>query len=438
VIPALALTLALAAPAEPVAAPAELPLADALAELDRQNPTLAQVRARGEQAEGLARQALAGLLPSLVASGSYVRNSAEARVNLGALLATLPIPTPPSLPPPLVIQAEEQLTGSVALRVPLLVPTGWFDAAAARDGARGAAEVARAARLQLRAALVQAAHLARAGEETVSASERAVENAARLADSAARKVKAGTAAPLDALRAETERVRRESDLVRARAELERARLAVGVLLGREAPVRVLVGEPTPPGQAEAAEALVAEALSQRPELRAQEAQRAAAEAGVRSAWARLAPQLSATLSATASDQPFPTGKTEAWRLSVDLGWALYDGGARYGKRREAVGRLAEAAAAESAGRLQVAQEARDAARDLEVAGARLRLAEEQRRLADEAAGTAHRSYEAGVLSSLDVIDANDRLFLADVGLAEARARVAAARAALDRALGRGP
>ena len=46
-----------------------------------------------------------------------------------------------------------------------------------------------------------------------------------------------------------------------------------------------------------------------------------------------------------------------------------------------------------------------------------------------------RGFEAGVASSLDVIDANDRLYQADVGLADARARLAQARVALDRALG---
>jgi outer membrane protein TolC len=73
-----------------------------------------------------------------------------------------------------------------------------------------------------------------------------------------------------------------------------------------------------------------------------------------------------------------------------------------------------------------------------VALERLRLAVEQRRLADQAAGTAQRGYEAGVASSLDVVDADDRLYLADLGLAEARARLATARVALARALGRGP
>jgi outer membrane protein TolC len=73
-----------------------------------------------------------------------------------------------------------------------------------------------------------------------------------------------------------------------------------------------------------------------------------------------------------------------------------------------------------------------------VAAERLRLAGEQRRLASEAAGSALRTYREGVASSLDVVDANDRLFAADIGLAEARARLAGARVALARALGRGP
>jgi outer membrane protein TolC len=43
-----------------------------------------------------------------------------------------------------------------------------------------------------------------------------------------------------------------------------------------------------------------------------------------------------------------------------------------------------------------------------------------------------------VASSLDVVDANDRLYAADIGRADARARLASARVALERALGRGP
>jgi outer membrane protein TolC len=81
------------------------------------------------------------------------------------------------------------------------------------------------------------------------------------------------------------------------------------------------------------------------------------------------------------------------------------------------------------------QEVSDAARDLAVARERLRLAETADRLASEAAASARRSFEAGILSSLDVLDANDRLHLARTARAEARAQLAQARVALERAVG---
>jgi outer membrane protein TolC len=121
---------------------------------------------------------------------------------------------------------------------------------------------------------------------------------------------------------------------------------------------------------------------------------------------------------------------------VDLVWPLYDGGFRYGKLRQAQAQLSSARAGEEAQRLAVLQEVVDASRDVAVAQERLRLAESQRRLAADAAASARRGFEAGVASSLDVIDANDRLYLADVGLADARARLAQAAVGLDRAAGR--
>jgi outer membrane protein TolC len=41
-----------------------------------------------------------------------------------------------------------------------------------------------------------------------------------------------------------------------------------------------------------------------------------------------------------------------------------------------------------------------------------------------------------VASSLDVLDANDKLYQAEVGMADARGRLGIARVAFDRALGR--
>ncbi len=407
-------------------------LVDALAQLDRQNLSIAQARSRASEADALARQATAALVPSVTASGSYVRNSAEARVAIGDFL---PLPPGVPRPEPIIIQPLDSFTASGALRVPIVVPNAWYDVAAARSGARAAGASAEVVRAQIRAGFAQAAYATAAGEEVVLASERAVESASAHARSAERRAAAGTAAPLDVLNARTEQVRRESDLVRARADLARGRLALGVLLGRPSPVRIAVPE-VPVGEAPPDAGLATDAVARRPEIAAQEAQVAAAQSAVRSARARYAPQLSATASAFASDVPNPTGEKKGWRATVDLTWPLFDGGLREGKALQARAQLETARAAQEAQRLQVMQEVADGARDVQVARERLRLADTQRQLAFDAAASASRSFDAGVASSLDVIDANDRLYQADVGLADARARLAQARISLDRALAR--
>ncbi|ACL66638.1 outer membrane efflux protein [Anaeromyxobacter dehalogenans 2CP-1] len=412
--------------APPDAAVAELTLEAALRELDAQSLTLAQARSRADEAGALVRQSAAALLPTLTAQGTYLRNSEG---------VTLALPGGPER----VIQPDESLSVTATARVPLLVPTAWFDLAAARDAARAEDLGAEATRRTLRTGLAQSAHGAASAEEVVAASERAVESAAELVRSAERRVAAGTAAPLDVLKSRTEQVRRESDLVSARAGLERARLALGILLGRRDPVRVVVPDGTTAPAPELdvpAEALAGEALEHRPEIAAQDARVAAAESGVRSAWARLAPQLSASGSAFAADTPYVSGEKDGWRVTLDLTWQLYDGGFRYGKRRQAEAQAAGARAGAEAQRLAVRQEVEDGRRDLRVARERLRLADTQSRLAGETAASARRSFEAGIASSLDVIDANDRQYLAEIGLADARARLAQARLALGRALGR--
>ncbi len=425
-------------PSTTAAAPfRELSLANALAELDRQNLTLAQARERVRAAGGVVWQAASPLVPSVTATGQVLRNRDEFALKLPPQLGSIA-----GLPAGgVTIQPLEQTQGTLSVRLPLVVPTAWFDLSQARGAERAAAAGAEATRRQLRAGFTQAAYAALATEEVVTAAERALQDAAELTRSAERRVKAGTSAPLDALKARTEEVSRKSDLVRARADVDRARLQLGVLLGREGPVRVTVpevGAAPVNGEGAGDDALGREAVGSRPELVAQRAQVEAADAAVRSGWARFAPQLSATGSAFASDIPYPTGKSDGWRATLDLTWAIWDGGLGVGKRQQADAQAAEARAAEEAQRLAILEEVHDASRDLAVAREQLELAGQRRGLAAETAASARRSFEAGIASSLDVIDANDRLFTADVNLAAARARLAASAVALELALGRDP
>lgn len=445
---ALVLALMLTAPAARADAPTPptMTLDDALKQLDANNLTLAQARGRASEAGGIVRQAMAGLLPTLAVGGSYTRNNAEAKLSMNALLDSIeggisklsPVPVAldrSNVPKDGIIQPLESWTGQAALRVPLFAANAWPDYLATREAKQAAELSVEAARLQLRAVLVQAATWATAAEEISQASQRALDIAKAHEQSAQRAVIAGTATPLSHLQAKTEVVRRESDVVRTRAELEKAWLALGVLLGKPEPVRVAVPEPESAPALPALEGQLSDALVVRPDLLATSHQVEAAEWQVSSAWWRLAPTVSASFAVVGSNVNYVTGLPYGWKASVDLTWALYDGGFRYGKRQQAEAQRATARAALESAQLQVRQEVLDARRDLEVAAQRLALAKQQKALAEEAEKTADRSFEAGLISSLDVLDANDKLYLAEVGLADARAKVGMATAALAKATG---
>jgi len=231
-------------------------------------------------------------------------------------------------------------------------------------------------------------------------------------------------------------VRRESELARVLAERERSRWVIGSLLGVAGPVVVVLPQDPGPDERPEVEALLAEALSRRAELKADEAAIRAGESQVRSAWWRHAPQLSASVTGFASDVPFPSGDRSGWKATAELSWTQYDGGFRYGKLRQAEAGLEASRASFRARQVEIEREVRDALRDVAVARERLRLAEQQKALADQAASTAHRSVKAGLTGSLELLDADERAYQADVGLADARARLGIARAALERATGK--
>ncbi len=406
---------------------ARLSLPEALAELDRQNPSLEEARARAQAALAVVRQQVAPLLPNLQVSGGYFHNNAS---------VIIPAPQGGAIER-IYIQPLDAWQGGGSLRVPLVVPEAWFQVSASRDAALAAASGSDATRLKVRAALVQAAWTSWAGDQIVAASERAVKDAREQAESARRQVQAGTATPLNVLQAEASLSRRESDLVQARSDRARARIAVGVLLARPGPVDVVLPQ-LPPASSYDVAALSQEALANRPELVAQAAVVRSYEKQARAAQWRIAPQVSASIGGSGQTVPYPTGDQAAWRVSVDLTWTLYDGGFRYGKAAQADAQASEARAAETGARLQVLEEVQNATRDVEVARARLALAQSERATAAEAAASARRGFQEGVTSSLDVLSANEVLFLSDVQVASAGGRLGAALAALDRSVGRSP
>jgi outer membrane protein TolC len=409
---------------------AEVPtidLPEAVRRVEADNPDLAAMRAKVEEARAMATIAHAPMLPALSVTGSYARNDKEVSLAFGDLISGLGLPIqidPSKLPDPTVIQPLDAFSLSATARVPLLTPSSIGDSMAATSQIEAARATVDAVRLQLETAVVQACALAQAAEGVAEAARRAQSVAEAHRDATKRAVDAGTATNLALLQAEADVVRRQSEVVQAEANVDSGRRALGVLLGMDGPVRVTV--PT-----------LDDAVAPRkhPDLIAAQARADAAEKALLAARLRYSPNLSAWGMAAASTSPYVTGDKTLWKVGVDLSWTLVDGGAREGRMAAAVAQAEAARDTLRSTELKLAQATADAESALAVARERLTLATTQRDLAREAETTALRGVSAGTVTALEGRDAEERAFAADVGVAAATAQVVVAQAGLRRAKG---
>jgi len=417
-------------------------LDEALALLEANNPDLESAAAALDDAEAVVQSSLAAVKPFAGVSAGYMLNNEEAVLDLGdalggvgqALEQATGMPVDLSGAGVTTIQPRQALTGGAQVRVPLFAANAYADIKAARASVTSAKANRDAMRVRLRGALRQAAWLAGAAEAFVGVAERAARNAAAHLERTEQLVTAGQATGLSRSQAKLRVLRRRNDVLRARGELERAQVSMGVLLGREGPVRIQLPDIAAPVVSPDPEAAVA--LQHRSEVVARRADEKAAQLRVRSSRMRYAPTLEATFGGNVSTAEYVTGLNYVWRTGLSLRWTVYAGGARRGTKKRAEAGARRARAQRRRQELIVKQEVLDARRELELARATYALAVEEVSVATDAAGSAERRFAEGLAGSLDVLDALDASFQAELRREEARARAAAATAALDAARGR--
>jgi outer membrane protein TolC len=141
---------------------------------------------------------------------------------------------------------------------------------------------------------------------------------------------------------------------------------------------------------------------------------------------------------TASSNVPAMGHTVDGTISLNASWSIYDAGARSADARArdasaaiadlsstALVRSVDAQVRSAAMLLAAAQAALGAAQDAVVAG---------RKSADETAILYHQ----GLAKAIELVDANEQRFVAEVSYAEAEYSVASAYLALRQAMGNGP
>jgi len=413
-----------------------LTLDDALAMAKKRNRSLVVEQARLAQAQTNLSSAWALLLPTIAAQGRYTRNYTDfAFATPGG-----PNPADPSMPNPprsLLIQPINQLDAVISFTAPLIVPAAWSGLQSVKAGIAATEANVEAADDNVMFSVAQAFYAAAGADEVVVARTSSITVARATLANAKTRMSAGTVTKVDVDRAELALVRAEQLERDARQGRDQAYRSLATLIQMPDTQRFVVQPPAALAPASNVPDLQT-ALQLRPELRSLNLQLKAEELHARSyAW-RWAPSLSAFGNARKFNYDNFNADRYSWAVGAQLDWVIFDGGNRDAQRH-----LANAQADESQAQAAVfADNVRD-----DMANARglldtkrhgVAAATRSVELATETIELVRTQYEAGTVTQVDLLQAQDGLVGAQLSLVQAKFDVAVADLTLRRAAGTFP
>lgn len=262
-------------------------------------------------------------------------------------------------------------------------------------------------------------------------------------DDIAKMLERGVTTRIDLLRAETAVAAAQEELTKARngESVALAALANAMGLSPTLPIQVVAsasiensGLPDLPTDLNGA---IEEALRQRPEVRALEAQLFSAREGVRVAKSEQRPQVGVFFQYDAQRQTTMPDMGR-WLAGVMVSWNLFDGGATKAAVEQASEQVRQLEAALAELRNGIALEVTSAFLNVESAKQRVKTAEKAAATAEEGVRLVRLGYQNGVNTITDFLTAQAELTQAQISLVVALSDLRVAEAQLWFALGRSP
>lgn len=395
-------------------------LREALQLTARQGPDVAAARAQAAVAQASVRKAWTAWQPDISANGTLDHTNATAQIPGGVFG-----------PNPITIVAQNSRYATIQIAQPLLSPQGLFGPSAASAGAEAAARGADEAREQTLLATART-YLGLQGLEGLLQAAHEAEKVALAREKDARaQIAAGTAVEISLLRAQTETAAARVQI----ANLEGQRDSLLPLL------EALTGEPIQPGPQMGDDLRELTAEAQQPweqsfAVRSAAAAVRAGEGAVRLDNFAWMPTVAGVARENYNSNGGFAGRQWTWDLLLTVNVPLYDRGMRYAQRAEDTAKLSQAQAQLASARARARAAWLGGRANLSSAQASLEQAQIQAELAVRAQKQVDASYRAGVATSLDLSDADQKKFLAESALAQARAALETRKAEIAAAEGR--
>ena len=413
--------IAAAAPVFAQSTPLRLTLDEAIAKAVEASHRLGEVRARQQAADATVEIRRRSDDPTLTASAGYTRTNH---------IDEFGVPQPNGVTRVIYPDIPDNYRSRLELVWPVYTAgrTDALERAARAEATATGSELA-AARLDLRLEVSRAYWALVTARDTVRVLEQSLVTADQSLADVRSRFDAGLLPPNDVSRSEAQRARSALLLVEARGRVESVTVDLARLLGLDTP------SPIEPADALASAATAGvEALTQRPELAAIAARATGVEARLDAIAATRRPTV-AFVSGYDFARPNPRifPRQEKWEDSFDLtlnvSWQLWDSGRAKADRAEAVANQTALTERRRDVEAQIAADVRKSTLDLATSRAALAPAQLAVTAAQETRRVVNDRFEAGVATTLDVLDAQlaemqaelERTrVLADIRLAEAR------------------
>ncbi len=447
------------ATAQTSAAERTLHLDEVLARAKAGNRDLKAAAARVDQSRSQITQAWAALLPLLIAQGRYTHNNKSSELDLAAQNApllgfaeVLKQSAPPSTaaaidqfeadltantPGTAVILKREQLDGTLAVTVPLVVPSGYAGLSASRRLVEAQEANFDASAASILFQVAQTFFGTAGADELIKVREHGIEVASETLENAKARFDSGLVNRVEVTRAELALVQARQALLETRDAQAQLYRALGTLIALKDPFRV---EPPPEGKAagptiQDLPALIDVSLPRRPEVTALERSIDASDALENAALWRWAPTLSAFGSGRLSNYSGFSGDQFSWAVGATLDWTIFDGGLRIAQQELAQAQRAETEALLDQLRDRVGDEIADALRMVDTKEAALLAAHRSVDLSTETLELVRAQHDAGTATQIDLLQAQDALISSEVAVAQARFDLSLAQLSLARATG---
>lgn len=412
-----------------------LTLDDAIARGLANSHRLAELQARKQGADAAEAGRAAAMQPSISLLGGYTRTNHVDEFGIAQ----------PGQPSRIIYpDIPDNYRARIDLNWPVYSGgrTDALERAAAAEG-HAAAEDLAAAQSDLRLEIARAFWALVSAIETEHVLARSLDSMAAHVSDLRSRFDQGLIPPNDVLSAEAQQSRQrvlsiEARNTRAICEADLRRLIGLDTAQRVEPVATL---DNPQAAVLTPEALLAEARSGRPERRALAERVDASRAREAAVAATARPQVGVNAGydyARPNPRIFPRHESwqDSWDVSVNVSWLVWDGGRRRAEQAEAgaASRAVEARAADLD--RQIAFEVQQRWLELDSSRAAIGAAADGVRSATEARRVVMERFQAGVITSSDVVDADLAVLQAELDLTRARANARLAEARLNRAVGK--